>query len=190
MKNLDDILTAYRHKNCMFVEDATNEKVMGFLKGDYKIIIDLRNRIHDSTDEEPPELYEEDFLTLDHILDFLEEVFKGEQTPKRYKVVEDLQGGDFGMGRNFTISQWRKQAMEWCYTDENYGIMKELYETKDEEVLDTIAEIWGIKFTEMGDNDGLREQDIAEFEDETLDDYFTRRFDKEAYEDEKAEWGQ
>ena len=189
MKNLDDIITAYRHNQYMFVENATNKKVVDDLKGDYDSLVDLRNRIHDSTDEELPKLYEEDHIVLDHILDFLEEVFIGTETPKRYKVIKDNQGSYFGMERNFTISQWRKQAMEWCYADENYGIMKELYETKDEEVLDTIAEIWDIEFAETGENDGLRERDIAEFEDETLDDYFSRRFDEETYKENLENWG-
>lgn len=77
MKNLDDIITAYRHNQYMFVENATNKKVIEDLKGDYNSLVELRNRIHDSTDEEPPKLYEEDHIVLDHILDFLEEVFIG-----------------------------------------------------------------------------------------------------------------
>ena len=32
MKNLDDILTAYRHNQYMFVENATNNKVIEDLK--------------------------------------------------------------------------------------------------------------------------------------------------------------
>lgn len=190
MKNLDDIITAYRHNQYMFVENATNKKVMKDLKGDYDSLVELRNRIHDSTDEETPKLYEEDHIVLDHILDFLEEVFKGKETPKRYKVDIDYENGDFGKGRYFTISQWRKQAMEWCFADENFGLMKELYETKDEEVLDTIAEVWNVQFAEIDENDKLRDSDYADFEDETLDEFFEARFDKKAYEEEKAMWGE
>lgn len=189
MKNLDDILTAYRHRNCMFVENATNEKVVELLKKDYGNVVELRNKIHDSTDEEPPKLYEEDFLTLDHILDFLEEIlFAGVGKEKRYKVVKDLQGSYFGMERNFTISQWRKQAIEWCYADENYGLMKELYETKDEEVLDTIAEVWTVEFGETTKDDNITKEDIVCFEDETLDEFFKERFDEEIYEEDCEKW--
>lgn len=27
---------------------------------------------------------------------------------KRYRVIEDLQGGDFGMYRDYTVEQWRE----------------------------------------------------------------------------------
>lgn len=189
MKNLDDIITAYRHNQYMFVENATNKKVMEDLKGDYDSLVELRNRIHDSTDEETPKLYEEDHIVLDHILDFLEEVLIGAKTPKRYKVDIDYENGDFGKGLYFTISQWRKQAMEWCFADENYGLMKELYETKDEKVLDTIAEVWGVHFAEVDENDKLRDSDYANFEDETLDEFFESRFDEETYKENLENWG-
>lgn len=189
MKNLDDIITAYRHNQYMFVENATNKKVIEDLKGDYDSLVELRNRIHDSTNEELPKLYEEDHIVLDHILDFLEEVFIGAETPKRYKVDIDYENGDFGKGRYFTISQWRKQAMEWCFADENFGLMKELYETKDEEVLDTIAEVWSVHFTEIDKDDKVRESDYADFEDETLDEFFESRFDEETYKENLESWG-
>lgn len=62
-------------------EVAYSEKVVTDLdiardiNADYNDLIDLRNRIHDGTDEDT-ELYEEDHITLDHVLDYLEEFMK------------------------------------------------------------------------------------------------------------------
>ena len=67
----------------------------------------------------------------------------------RYYVCEDLQGGSFGMGRDFTIDQWRMQAYEWCFMDENYEVMKIIKDTPDNEVLDWIAEYWALRFKKV-----------------------------------------
>lgn len=45
----------------------------------------------------------------------------------RYRVVRDLQGGEFGTGRDYTLEQWCKQALEWCYIDENDELAEFLY---------------------------------------------------------------
>lgn len=66
-----------------------------------------------------------------------------------YYVCEDLQGGSFGMGRDFTIDQWRMQAYEWCFMDENYEVMKIIKDTPDNEVLDWIAEYWALRFKKV-----------------------------------------
>ena len=42
---------------------------------DYQDLIDLRNRIANGTDDDTT-LYEEDHLTLDHILDYMEVFMK------------------------------------------------------------------------------------------------------------------
>lgn len=64
----------------------------------------------------------------------------------RYYVCRDYQGGDFGTGRDYTIEQWRGQALEWAFSDDNYGLMKEIAELPKDKVLDDIAEIWTIQF--------------------------------------------
>lgn len=64
----------------------------------------------------------------------------------RYYVCRDLQGGDFGTDRDYTIEQWRGQALEWAYADEHYGIMRELAELPKDQVLDYVAEFWALRF--------------------------------------------
>ena len=48
-----------------------NEKVKNDVVADYEDLIDLRNRIANGTDDDTT-LYEEDHITLDHILDYME----------------------------------------------------------------------------------------------------------------------
>lgn len=68
---------------------------------------------------------------------------------KRYRVVNDLQGGEFGMGRDFTIEEWREQAIEWADSDENDDLIDYLYCLKPEKVIDCIAEIWQLEFEQI-----------------------------------------
>lgn len=68
---------------------------------------------------------------------------------KRYRVVADYQGGEFGFYRDLTVEQWRVQATEWANVDDNdelYDITKNL---KDSEVIDFIAENWDLEFVEV-----------------------------------------
>lgn len=67
---------------------------------------------------------------------------------KKYKVIRDCQGGEFGMGRNYTIEQWREQAIEWADSDENDGLIRELKKLPKKEIIDTISEIWQLEFAE------------------------------------------
>ena len=56
---------------------ATDTEIKNYLQLDYNDLVDLRNRL--SNDTEHPhhnEIYEEDYLTLDHILDYLEILLK------------------------------------------------------------------------------------------------------------------
>lgn len=94
----------------------------------------------------------------------------------RYKVVRDLQGGEFGMGRDFTIEQWRKNALEWCYSDDSYGLAKELYELNSEDVLGYIAEVWALEFKKVRKDKKIDQSDIEAYEDETLDEFYHTRF--------------
>lgn len=184
MGTLNRVLAEYK-KTYADYETIHDYKVVKDLEEDYNNLVDLRNRIKNSTDEEMPNTYEEDHITLDHILDLLEIMLR---KSKRYKVVCDNQGGDFGKGRNYTLDQWRKQAMKWCYADENFGIMKEIYEIEDEDLLDDIAEIWDIEFAEMEVGDEMEKGDYTDLEDITVDKMFEECFDKEAYEENKAKW--
>ena len=52
-------------------ENVSNEKIKKDVRADYNDLVDLRNRIKNGTDEDT-ELYEEDHITLDHILDYME----------------------------------------------------------------------------------------------------------------------
>jgi hypothetical protein len=67
---------------------------------------------------------------------------------KKYKVIRDCQDGEFGMGRNYTIEQWREQAIEWADSDGNDKLIKELKKMSKKEIIDTISEIWQLEFTE------------------------------------------
>ena len=68
---------------------------------------------------------------------------------KMYKVVRDLQGGEFGMYRIQTIEDWREQAIEWADMDEHDGIVEELKSLPQDEVIDYIAEFWQLEFKEI-----------------------------------------
>lgn len=52
-------------------ENVSNEQIKKDITADYSDLIDLRNRIKDGTDTDT-QLYEEDSITLDHILDYIE----------------------------------------------------------------------------------------------------------------------
>lgn len=63
-----------------------------------------------------------------------------------YFVAEDYQCTDFGMQRNYTLQEWREQAIDWADMDEHDGLIETLKTIKDEELLDFISEIWQIRF--------------------------------------------
>ena len=94
----------------------------------------------------------------------------------RYRVVRDLQGGEFGMGRDFTIEQWRKNALEWCYSDDNYELAKELYKLPQEEVIEFISFLWALEFKKVRKDKKINQSDIEAYEDETLDEFYHARF--------------
>lgn len=52
-------------------DSVENEKVKNDVVADYEDLIDLRNRIANGTDDDTT-LYEEDHITLDHVLDYME----------------------------------------------------------------------------------------------------------------------
>ena len=63
-------------------DKITKTKVKKDMLGDYEYLIDLRNRLADGTDDDT-ELFEEDHVILDHILDYMEifidEIMKGDE---------------------------------------------------------------------------------------------------------------
>lgn len=67
----------------------------------------------------------------------------------RYRVSEDLQGGEFGMYRDYTVEQWREQAIEWATMDDNDGLVETLCGLDQEEVMNFIAELWALKFRKV-----------------------------------------
>ena len=182
MEQLKRLLNEYKKT---YADEVSDFKVVKDLEADYLHLVDLRNRIKNSTDEEMPNTYEEDHIVLDHILDLLELLIANSKT---YRVVEDLQGTSFAMDRDFTIEQWRKNAIEWCFMDENFGLMKEIYEADSTEVLDIISEVWTIRFEATKENDKVNEADREAYSEESLDGFFTERFDKEAYEYDRDSW--
>jgi hypothetical protein len=96
---------------------------------------------------------------------------------ERYYVYQDLQNTDFAMGRCYTIEQWRKQALEWCYIDENYDLAEILYNMKNEYILDAISELWALIFRKCRkDRKHFSKDDLNDFEDETLEEFYNKRF--------------
>ena len=62
---LDELRTKYNNETLKDVE------LLGNITQDFDDLIYLRNRIKEGTDKDI-EIYEEDHLTLDHILDYME----------------------------------------------------------------------------------------------------------------------
>lgn len=88
---------------------------------------------------------------------------------KRYRVVRDLQGGEFGMGRDYTATEWLEQAVSWRDSDDSWGDWGDgvdcygnkhkdsrtwfvkfwtrmIKDGKEQELIDYIADIWQIEF--------------------------------------------
>ena len=77
----------------------------------------------------------------------------------KYRVVRDLQGGEFGMGRDYTADEWLEQAREWCWADDdddtdNYleRMQKNRSEWSDEKIIEFISDLWQIEFEEVKEN--------------------------------------
>lgn len=72
---------------------------------------------------------------------------------KRYRVVKDLQGDEFGMFRDYTIEQWRQQAIDWAEMDENDDVVERLKKMPEEQILPYIADFWTVEFAEVDENE-------------------------------------
>ena len=68
---------------------------------------------------------------------------------KIYRVVKDLQGGDFAMGIYQSVEDWRQQALNWAFSDGNDAIYNELRDIDEKDVMDYIAEFWTLEFEEL-----------------------------------------
>ena len=81
---------------------------------------------------------------------------------KHYRVIKDLQGGEFGMYRIYTEEQWREQALEWAEMDEHYGLIKTLKKLPTDKILPFISDIWALEFAEIDDEhfNDIKEKDI------------------------------
>lgn len=98
---------------------------------------------------------------------------------KYYIVINDLQGGNFGMGRIYTIRGWKNQAIEWAESDENDLLIEELKKLPKDKIIDYISFTWEIEFKEItkkeiedienylgitdNDNQNYKEQVICEY---------------------------
>lgn len=91
---------------------------------------------------------------------------------KRYEVVEDLQGGDFGMGRQYTAGEWLGQMVDWRDSDGSWGEWgdghngykddrktaikwwREHIKTPkgEQDLIDYISEMWQINIQEVKEN--------------------------------------
>ena len=77
---------------------------------------------------------------------------------KKYLVVEDRQGGEFGMGRHYTAAEWLQQAVEWRGTDgwedeDRTEFIKYwskiINDGKEQELIDYIADVWDLEMEEV-----------------------------------------
>ena len=90
----------------------------------------------------------------------------------KYRVIRDLQGGDFGMDRDYTAEEWLEQAVDWrdsddswgdwgggvdCYGNKHYDerewfirFWKQMIKDgKEKELIDCISEYWQIELAEI-----------------------------------------
>jgi len=66
-----------------------------------------------------------------------------------YKVVEDRQGGEFGMYRVYNTKQWVHQALEWLDSDDEFPCDKPFIDflvSGGEKVIAEIDDFWDITF--------------------------------------------
>lgn len=68
---------------------------------------------------------------------------------KYFRGVEDYQGGSWGMYIK-SIKDWRKIAMQWCDSDENWQTYNDLkyYRIKNMDLIPFIENYWQIKLVE------------------------------------------
>lgn len=85
---------------------------------------------------------------------------------KYYRGVKDYQGGTWGMYVQ-SISDWRRSAIEWCNSDENWGLYNALkhYKIKNDKLISFIEDYWSIKLVETSKELYLKYKDKYYVED-------------------------
>lgn len=94
----------------------------------------------------------------------------------RYYVDYDYQGGEFGTGRDYTIRQWQKQALEWCFADDSVRVATEILTLQEDQILPYIAEFWDIHFRKTRKDKKIKQSNIDDFKDESLVEFYMNRF--------------
>lgn len=81
------------------------------------------------------------------------------ETPRKWAVIEDRQGGEFGMYRVLTAKEWLDQAMEWLEQDGNEeieDILKRSETWTEQEIIDYIGDLWELTMAEVVEVDGAK----------------------------------
>ena len=83
-----------------------------------------------------------------------------------YRGIRDYQGGTWGMYVQ-SISDWRKSAMSWCDSDENWELYNALknYKIKNESLIPLIEDYWSIKLVKTSKDLYLKYKDKYNVED-------------------------
>ena len=109
---------------------------------------------------------------------------------KKYIVIRDYQGGNFGMFRAYTAKGWGEQAYEWSDSDcseypdqwlienftKNYSIDKNgnKHYSTEQDLINAIADMWEIELVELDKNNN----EVVEFLKGLADDSNNRYFYK------------
>lgn len=59
--------------------------------------------------------------------------------------LEDLQGGEFAVGRVATIKEWKEIALEWCESDNNEEYAKFIKRLPQKDIIGEIASMWDLE---------------------------------------------
>ena len=57
--------------------------------------------------------------------------------------------GNFAVGSIENIEGWQERALEWCETDDNEELYRELYNTGKKQVINFISELWELELVEI-----------------------------------------
>lgn len=73
---------------------------------------------------------------------------------KKYIVIRDYQGGEFGMYRDYTAKEWGEQAFSWAENDDWEQPEECLLENfkSEKELIDFIQDMWEIEIIELDKN--------------------------------------
>lgn len=93
----------------------------------------------------------ERFTMRDMLTEEQKQKFDAIDDVKLYEVIEDRQGGEFGMNRQYTLKEWIDQAFEWldmddCFEEDQVFVNHLL--DNPEDALNQIDDFWEITFGE------------------------------------------